>query len=113
MWVAFQHGLAESTVVTSYQGRSASNIRNPDGRGIPSCMLYKKHTRTHNSGGTNVVSKNNLINNFAKLVLNITDECSLTSAHNFDACNKKAHRGLCTRDIIDLFSKYLLHFAIA
>ena len=42
-----------------------------------------------------------MINNFARLVLDITDECSLTSADHFDACNKQAHRGLCNRDIID------------
>ena len=46
-------------------------------------------------------SKTNLMNNFAKLVLDITDECSLTSADHFDACNKQALRGLCNRDIID------------
>ena len=42
------------------------------------------------------------MNNFAKLaVLDIIDECSLTSADHFDACTKQAHRGLCNRDIID------------
>ena len=41
------------------------------------------------------------MNNFAKLVLDTTDECSFTSANHFDACNKQAHRGLCNRDIID------------
>jgi len=41
------------------------------------------------------------MNNFAKLVLDITNECSLTSADYFDACNKQAYRGLCNRDIID------------
>ena len=41
------------------------------------------------------------MNNFAKLVLDITDECALISADHFDACNKQAHRGICTRDIID------------
>ncbi len=41
------------------------------------------------------------MNNFAKLVLDIADECSLTSTDQFDACNKQAHRGLYNRDIID------------
>ena len=41
------------------------------------------------------------MNNFAKRVLDITDECSLTSADHFDACIKQAHRGLCNRDISD------------
>jgi hypothetical protein len=43
-----------------------------------------------------------LTNNFAKLVLiDIIDECSLTSSDHFDTCNKQAHRDLCNRDIID------------
>ncbi len=41
------------------------------------------------------------MNNFAKRVLDITDECLLTSADHFDACSKQTHRGLCNRDIID------------
>jgi len=41
------------------------------------------------------------MNNFAKLVLDIIDECSLTSAGHFDACSKQAHRGLCIKDILD------------
>ncbi len=41
------------------------------------------------------------MNNVAKLVLDITPECSFTLADHFDACNKQAHQGLCTRDIID------------
>ncbi len=40
------------------------------------------------------------MNNFAKLVLDITDECSLTSADHFDACSKQAYRGLCNRELI-------------
>ena len=41
------------------------------------------------------------MNNFAKLVFDITDEFSLISANHCDACTKQAHRGLCNRDIID------------
>jgi hypothetical protein len=41
------------------------------------------------------------MNSFAKLVLDITDECSLALADHFDVCNKQAHRCLCNRDIID------------
>jgi hypothetical protein len=49
-------------------------------------MLHQINTRTHNSG-----SKPNLINNFAKLVLDITDERALASYDHFDARNKQAH----------------------
>jgi hypothetical protein len=101
MWFAYQHGWADSTVVTSYQGRPVSNLRNPAVRGMTNCMLHQINARANNSGRSNAISKTNLMNNFAKLVLDITDECSLTSADHFDACSKQAHRGLCNRDIID------------
>ena len=64
-------------------------------------MLHQINARANNSGRSNAISKTNLMNMFAKLVLDITDECSLTSADHFDACNMQAHRGLCNRDIID------------
>jgi hypothetical protein len=64
-------------------------------------MLHQINARANNSGRSNAISKTNLMNNFAKLVVDITDECSLTSANHFDACNKQARRGLCNRDIID------------
>ena len=102
MWFAYQHGQSDSTVVTSYQGRPVSNLRNPAVRGMTSCMLHQINNRSNNSRRTNTISKTNLINNFAKLVLDISDKCSLSSAGHFDACNKQAHRGLCNRDIIDL-----------
>jgi hypothetical protein len=41
------------------------------------------------------------MNNFAKLVLDIFDEFSLTSADHFDACSKHAHRGIFDINIID------------
>jgi hypothetical protein len=65
-----------STIVTSYQGRPVSNLRNPVVHGMIRCMLHQINTRTHNSGRTNVFSKTYLMNNFAKLTLDITDECS-------------------------------------
>ena len=64
-------------------------------------MLHQINARANNSGRSYANSKTNLMNNFAKLVLDITDECSLTSADHFDACSKQAHQGLCTRDIFD------------
>ena len=91
MWFAYQHGWADSTVVTSYQGRLVSNLRNPAARGMTSCMLHQIKARANNSRRSNAISKANLMNNFAKLVLDITDECSLTSADHFDACKKLAH----------------------
>jgi hypothetical protein len=75
MWFACQHGWAESIVVTSYQGRLVSNLRNPVVRQMISCMLHQINTRTHNSGRTNAISKTNLMNVFAKLTLDITNEC--------------------------------------
>jgi hypothetical protein len=63
--------------------------------------LHQINARANNSGRSNAISKTNLMNNFAKLVLDITDKCSLTSTDHFDACSKQAHRGLCNRDIID------------
>ena len=33
--------------------------------------------------------------------IDITGECSLTSAGHFEACSKQAQRGLCNRDVID------------
>ena len=102
MWFAYHHGWADFTVVTSYQGRPVSNLRNHAVRGMTSCMLHKIiNSRASNSRRSNAISKMNLMNNFAKLVLDINDECSLTLADNFDACNKQAHRGLCNIDIID------------
>ena len=101
MWFAFQHGWADSVVVTSYQGRPVSNLRNPAVQGMTSCMLHQINSRTNNSARSNAISKTNLMNNFSKLVLDINDESSLTSADHFDACNKQAHRGLCSRAIID------------
>jgi hypothetical protein len=101
MWFAYQHGWADSTVVTSYQGHPVSNLRNPAVRGMTSCMLHQINASANNLGRSNATSKTNLMNNFAKLVLDITNECSLTSADQFDACYKQAHRGLCNRDIID------------
>jgi hypothetical protein len=94
MWFEFQHGWVDSTVVASCQGRPLSNLRNPVVRGITSSMLHQINTRTHNSGKTNAISKTNLMNDFAKLVLYVTNECYLTSADYYDACNKQAHRGL-------------------
>jgi hypothetical protein len=64
-------------------------------------MLHQINAHANNSGRRNAISKINLINNFAKRVLDITHECSLTSADHVDAWNKQAHRGLCNRDIID------------
>ncbi len=64
-------------------------------------MSRQINTRTKNLGRTNAISKTTWMNNFAKLVLYITDECSVTLANHFDACNKQAHRDLCNRDIID------------
>jgi hypothetical protein len=64
-------------------------------------MMHRINTRANNSGRSNAIGKTNLMNNFAKLVLDITDDCSLTSVDHFDACNKQAHQGLGNRDIID------------
>jgi hypothetical protein len=64
-------------------------------------MLHQINTRTNNFGRTNATSQTNLINNFAKLVLDRIDECSLNSADHFDARNKHAHRGLFIRYVID------------
>jgi hypothetical protein len=101
MWLAYQYGWADSTVVTSYQERLVSNLRNPAVPGMTSCMSHQINARANNSGRNNGIIKTNLMNNFAKLVLDISDECSLTSVDHFDACNKQAHRGLCNRDIND------------
>ena len=68
---------------------------------MTSCMSHQINTRTINSGGANVVIKTNMINIFSKLVLDITNECLLSSVDNFDACNKQTHQGLCYRAIID------------
>jgi len=68
---------------------------------MPSCILHQINTRTNSSGRKNASSKTNLTNNFSNLVLDMTDECSLTLGDHFDACNKQAHRGLCIRDIIE------------
>jgi hypothetical protein len=64
-------------------------------------MLHHINARANNSRRSNAISKTNLMNKFAKLVLDMTDECSLTSADHFDACSNQAHRGFCNRDIID------------
>jgi hypothetical protein len=60
-------------------------------------MLHQINTHTKISGIVNAISKTNLMNNSAKLALDITNECSLTSADPFDACNKQTQRGLCNR----------------
>ena len=78
MSFTFQHGWADSTVVTSYQARLVSNLRNPVVRGMTSCMLHFKKTLTNTSGRSNATSKTILMNNFAKLIFDISDECSLT-----------------------------------
>ena len=101
MWFVHHHGWADSTVVASYQGRPVSNLRNPAVRGMTSCMLHQKKARANNARRSNAICKTNLMNNFVKLVLDITNECSLTSVDHFDACSKQSHRGLCNRDIID------------
>ena len=90
MWFAYHHGWADSTVVTLYQGRPVSNLRNYAIRGMTSCMLHQINARANHSGRSNAISKTNLMNNFSKLVLDITYECSLTSADYFDACSKQA-----------------------
>jgi hypothetical protein len=64
-------------------------------------MLHQINTRTNNSGRAYATSKTNLMNNFAKLVLDITNKCSLTLADHFDACNKQTHRVLCNKGVID------------
>jgi hypothetical protein len=74
MWFAYQHGWADSTVVTLYQGRLVSNLRNPTIRGMTSCMLHQINARANSSGRSNDTSKANLMNNFARLVLDITVE---------------------------------------
>jgi len=101
IWLAYQHAWANSTIVTSYQGLPVSNLRNHAVRGMTSYMLHLKKARTNNSRRTNATSKTYLMNNIAKLVLDITDECSLTLAYHLDAFNKQAQWGLCNRDIID------------
>jgi hypothetical protein len=101
MWFAYHHGWADSTVVTTYQVRPVSNLRNIAVRSMTSYMLHQVNARANNSGRSNAINKTNLMNNFAKLVLDITHECSLTSADHFDACIMQAHRGLCNRDIVD------------
>jgi hypothetical protein len=78
MGFAYQHGWVDSTVVTSYKGRQVSNLRNPAVRGMTSCILRQINARANNSGRRNAISKKNLMNNLAKLVLHITDECLLT-----------------------------------
>ena len=67
MWFAFQHGWAESIVVTSYincQGRPVSILRNLAVRGMTSCMLHKINTRTHNSERANAISTTKFMNIF-------------------------------------------------
>ena len=71
-------------------------------RGITSYLYVTSNKYSYkNSGRTNAISKTNLMNNFAKLLLDITEEGSLNSVDHFDACNKQSHRGLCYRNIID------------
>ena len=79
IWFAFHHGWTESTIVTSYQGRPISNLRNPTVRGMTRCMLHQINTRTHNFGRINAISKTILMNYFVRIVLDIHDEFSLTS----------------------------------
>jgi hypothetical protein len=50
MWFAYQHGWADSIVVTSYQGRPVSNLRNHAVRVMTICMLHQKNARANNSG---------------------------------------------------------------
>jgi hypothetical protein len=38
MWFAFQHRWADSTIVTSHQGRPVSNLRNSVVRAMTNCM---------------------------------------------------------------------------
>ena len=64
MWFAFQHGWAESTILTIYQGRPVSNIRNHAVRGMIICMLHQISTRTKNSGRTKTINKTKLMNIF-------------------------------------------------
>jgi ABC-type phosphate/phosphonate transport system ATPase subunit len=59
MWFAYTHGWANSTVVTSYQGRPVSNSRNLVARGMTSCMLHQINARANNSGRINAISKTN------------------------------------------------------
>ena len=72
MWFVYQHGWANSTAVTSYQGRPVSNLRNLAVHGMTSCMLHQINARINDSGRTDGISKTNLMNNFAKLVLDIS-----------------------------------------
>ncbi len=50
MWFAYHHGWADSIVVTSYQGRPVSNLRNHAVRGMTSCMLHQINARANNAG---------------------------------------------------------------
>ena len=61
MWFAYQHGWADSTVVTSYPGRPVSNLRNLAVRGMTSCMLHQINALANNSGQSNAISKTNLM----------------------------------------------------
>jgi hypothetical protein len=64
-------------------------------------MLHQINTRTHNSERANAISRTILMDTFAKLVLHVIQECSLTSAEYVDEYSKQAHRDLCKRDFID------------
>ena len=48
MWFAYQHGWADSTMVTSYQGRPVLNLRNLVVRGMTNCMLHQINARANN-----------------------------------------------------------------
>jgi hypothetical protein len=50
LWFSYQHGWADSTVVTSYQRRPVSNLRNLAVCGMTSCMLHQINARANNSG---------------------------------------------------------------
>jgi hypothetical protein len=49
MWFSFQHGWAESIVITLHQGRPVLNYSNLVFRGMTSCMLHELNARTNNS----------------------------------------------------------------
>jgi len=57
LWFAYQHGWADSTVVTSYQGQPVSNLRNHAARGMTRTMLHQINARANNSGRSNAISK--------------------------------------------------------
>ena len=98
-WFAHQHDREADLVLTSFQGRPVSRLRNPAVRGQTTSTLYQVNSREGHSAREEQRNIENLQTACKGLCMEIQDEFSLTGADHFSTCSAQAVKGLSHRAI--------------